>query len=204
MSPAGWPKGKPRGPLSERTKALMAAGRARSLHNKKKRDFSLATNPSSITPSPAVWLSPHIPIGDCQYVNGELDEVMLRALRDRVVYADHLCCHHEPPFQDVTIEVIAATERCARKNGFPRRHGLGVVKLPPVAAPKPKLVVIKGSMSEEEWRAARVAERERKLVAEVATRARKGAPLLEVVAEMFPVSREGRPLLEVVSALFDS
>lgn len=153
----------------------MAAGRAKSFALKRKRITEMTAKVGSISVTPAVWLSPYADIGDCQYVDGDLDEIEIRALHSRVVYAGSLCCHHQVPFQDLTVDVIAAVERDARKNGRKRRTLL----------PKPsaKKVVV------------------RKKVVPVT---RVGPPLTAVVAEMFPKSREGRPLLEVVSSLFDS
>ena len=133
MSPSGWPKGKPRGKsTSEARRAAdrkWAAAGVRARHRKKLRsveissgislggglneDFRAARAHQDI--SPAAWKSAHADIGDCEYVDDGLDEVFLRALRERVVYAQTLASHKEPPFQDVTIRTIAEVERYARK-----------------------------------------------------------------------------------------
>lgn len=75
----------------------------------------------NIDVSPAVWRSVSADIGDCEFVDEELDDVLLRALHERVVYASSACCHHAAPLQDITIGVIAAVDRTARKGGVPLR-----------------------------------------------------------------------------------
>lgn len=64
--------------------------------------------------TPAMWLSAKQHIGDSQYIEDGVDEVLLRALHERVVYGGS-CCHREPCFQDVTLAVIARAEMEFRK-----------------------------------------------------------------------------------------
>lgn len=143
-----------------------------------------------IETTPAAWRPATQYIGDCEFVNDNLDEVMIRALHERVVYAGSACCHHETPFQDITIKTLAEIERTAQKYKIPRKR----TPEPRVfIVPRPKLIVIK------EWPAVKAALKRRAIFKE-----RAGASLTAVVAEMFPEIREGKYLTEVVSDLFDS
>lgn len=147
----------------------------------------MAAAHASISVTPAVWKSAHTEVGDCQYVDDGLDPVLLRALHDRVVYASSACCHHESALQEITIDVLSAVERGARRQGKGPRP-LVLPKPRPFIIPKPKIVVLRGNL--DEWRAIKAA----------ATRI--GMPLLDVVAEMFPMRKEGKSLIEVVDEMF--
>lgn len=133
--------------------------------------------------SPAIWLQVTADIGDYQYVEDGLDECLLRAVHDRVVYASRAGCHHEPAFQDITIGLVAAAERTARKYKIKRST------IPAAPAERHRCL----PTAQEVVRAL-----ERKST----PTAREGTPLVEVVEQLF--AREGKPLLEVVSELFDS
>lgn len=131
MSPRGWPKGKPRGPRGPATEAQratwpkLAAAGARARKKKKLRaaivssghgfDGDFRPQRAHIDTTPAVWKSAYAHVGDCEYLDDSLDEVFMRSLQSRVVYAHSVCGCHEPPFQDVTLAVIAATEVHGRK-----------------------------------------------------------------------------------------
>lgn len=58
--------------------------------------------------SPAVWWSIRSHVGDYEFVDGGLDEIELRALKDKVVYAHNVCHVKEPPFHDISIRALAA------------------------------------------------------------------------------------------------
>lgn len=173
MSPRGWVKGRPRGPASPKVQAALARGRAiqkmkgaamASGRTMPESGFNRDFRPeaASIDTSKAAWLPAGHYVSEYQYVEDGLDEVLLRALRERVVYASS-GCHREPPFQDITTDVLAATERYARKNGIPPR------KMP--RPTKTKVVVRKIALVPAPVPVAHV------------TRVGKG--LLEVVSEMF-------------------
>ena len=116
---------RPKGiPLSPEHRGKFIAGGIRANARKRKRMAELAagTRGLSFEParavmdaSPAAWLSSRVEVGDSQYVDDGLDEVLLRALHERVVYGGSCCCHHEPVFQDVTLAVIAGAEVEFRK-----------------------------------------------------------------------------------------
>ena len=210
MSPAGWPKGKPRGPLSPEHIGKLRAGRVRARYLKRLREVEIASGRSlggglntvsaehpfepkrgaSIDTTPAAWRPATQYIRDYEYVDGNLDDDYMRALPERVVYAGSACCHHESPFQDITIKTLAATELAARKYKIPRRP---TPKPRVFIVPRPRIVVIK------EWPAVKAALERRAKFTE-----RVGTSLTAVVAEMFPEIREGKYLTEVVSELFDS
>ena len=88
--------------------------------------------------SPAAWLSAEYYVGDCEYIDGDLDEGCLRAAHDRVLYADRLG-YHEPPFQDLTIDLLAAVEKTYRKNA--KRPHTGLPK--PLRPERPPIATIK-------------------------------------------------------------
>lgn len=191
--PAGWPKGKPRGPITREHHAKLQAGRIRAGLLRKKRAAEVSSGRNlggglnqdgdprraHISVSPAVWFPVNHHIGDCQYVDDGLDEVMLRALDERVVYGGSVCCHYDPPFQDITIALIAGADRQARKNGIPIRTERLPKPVPPAA---PRRVIKRPPPAAH----------------------KEGLPLLSVVAEMFPEAAEGRPLSEVISELHHS
>ena len=143
----GWPKGKRRGPLDPVRKGKLRAGYIRSRHRAKLAQVAMArghpvfgvghqfsVQHSIIDTSPAAWRDAQYYVGDSEYVDDGLDECLLRALQKGLVYAHSVSCHHEPPFQDVTINVIAAAERQGMKfdrNGpNPRKHGLALPSKP--------------------------------------------------------------------------
>jgi hypothetical protein len=193
MSPGGWPKGKPRGPYSEERIRKLRVGGQRHRIERNRRLASLAagrqiggTKGSQfgvqggvIDISPAAFRSVYDDVADCEYVDDGLDDCLLRALDGGVVYAGTPYMHRETAFQDITIDVLAAVERDARKNGRRRR-----MRLPgtPLKEVKTKKLVARPSPTP--------------LI-------RAGTPLTAVVAEMFS-ARAGKPLLEVVSEMFDS
>lgn len=135
MSPRGWPKGKPRGPRTNASEARKAADKkftasaVRSNIRRKTRAAELTTGRSfgaglnetfdprrvTVEASPAAWVPVSTDIGDCLYVTDPLDDALIRAVHDRVVYASRPWTHSCPPFQDVTIDVIAAVERSCMK-----------------------------------------------------------------------------------------
>jgi hypothetical protein len=187
----------------ERRMALKVSGKI-STDKKRKLEVAMAAKASIIDITPGAWKSALEHVGDSQYVDCELDEVCLRALHDRVLYADRLG-YHEPPFQDLTIDLLAAVEKQYRKNG--KRVPSGVPRslrperpiFPTVkkVGPFPRKITpaleARADAYEKEFRAVGKAR---------AAVKREGKPLTAVVAEMFP--RVGKPLTEVVSDLFDS
>lgn len=80
--------------------------------------------------SPAAFLSAFTDVGDSQYIHDGVDESLLRALNNGVVYGSSVGHCHECPFQDITIEVIAKVERLARRNGVPMRPHILPKRLP--------------------------------------------------------------------------
>lgn len=173
MSPSGWPKGKPRGPRTGAAKAADVRARRR----RKDQLHELASKKSLFNHTPALYASVYKDIPDYAYVNGyDLDECYLRALREGVVYVCTSDGHQEHALEELTITVLAAVERDARKH---KRH----LKVMPPPIP--------------------VAER-KKVRKKVVPASRTGTPLLSVVGEMFSEETAGKPLIEVVSSLFDS
>jgi len=131
---------------------------------------------TAIDISPAAFRSALADIGDYAYVENGCDDDLMHALERGVVYASSACGHHEPPFQELTIAVLAAVERDARKNGYRKRRLPGT----PLKEVKTK-----------------------KLIPRPTPLIRAGKPLTAVVEEMFSAGA-GRPLLAVVSEMFDS
>lgn len=192
MSPSGWPEGKSRGPWSGKRRAASK----RMIYRKKLREAALSSGKSMggwypdykpqrahVDVSPAVWLRAQTHVDDYAYVENGCDDYLLRDLERGVVYASSVTCHHEPVFQDLTIKVIAETEKYHRKKGTPRK------KFP---LPEKTLETKKRLLK-------KVAARKKRIPVD-----RKGTPLTTVVEEMFPKTRVGRPLIEVVSELYDS
>jgi hypothetical protein len=128
---------------------------------------------SAIDFTPAVWMSPLAHVGDCQYVEYGLDEVLVRALHNRVVYADRLG-HHEPCFQEITVDVLAAVDKACRKtrpDPAPVAKGLlKSFKLPKAPVVKPAITLDKRLKD-----ITKIAK---------ATGYREGKSLAEVVAEL--------------------
>lgn len=186
--PRGWPKGKPRDPAHI---AKMVAGSVRAKKRRKVRAASLSAgtdlgdggpsrSQSGIDFTPAVWRRITDHVGDCEYVDEELDDVLLRALRERVVYAQSACTHHEPCFQDVTTDVLAAVDKEFRKNG--KRASRGLLKNMPTQKPKPKKKI-------PETIPAYIKRKNPDLYREMSKTKesigyREGRPLTEVVAEL--------------------
>ncbi len=121
-------------PISGETRAALARGR----HKQRLRAAEVSSGRNlggglyqdndprraHLDVSPAVWLATKTHVGECEYVDEELDDVLLRALRERVVYAQSACTHHEPCFQDVTLATLAAVDKQFRKNGKRMSRGL--------------------------------------------------------------------------------
>jgi len=159
------------GKIRRRRTAALAAG-----HDVGGEGGQLRVQNAGVDISPAAFRSIRDHIGDCEYMSDGVDEEIIHALERGVVYASSACGHHEPPFQELTIEVIAAVERAARKNGYRKRRLPGT----PLKEVKTK-----------------------KLIPRRTPLIRAGKPLTAVVEEMFPAGA-GRPLLAVVSEMFDS
>lgn len=218
--PSGWPKGKPRGPLQQpalgRQRKALALGRLR----QRQREVNLASGyaiagesfqtdkpGSGIAISPAAWVSSRRFVDDFAYVPNGCDEHLLHDLDTRVVYADRLG-YHEPPLQDLTIDLLAAIEKQYRKNG--KRAARGIPRAlrperPPITTikkvgPFPQKITpaleARADAYEKEFRAVGKAR------AAALPLKREGPPLTAVVSEMFS-ERRGKPLSEVVSDLFD-
>lgn len=134
-------------------------------------------NQSQVDTTPAVWMSALQHVGDCQYVDDGVDEVLLRALNSRVVYAGSCCCHHEMPFEDLTITAIAAVEKQYQKKK--RDYSL----VPPI--PKGLLKPFRKPVTEMTLDEIRAAHKQAAAKERTATY-REGRSLTEVVAEMFP------------------
>lgn len=182
MAKRGWPKGKPRGPNSpERRKKLTAASqrarRARKIHAAElAAGVSLGGNgirppqQAAINFSPAVWRRITDHVGDCEYVDGDLDEVLMRALHERVVYAQPLG-HHEPLFSDITYSLLTGVEKQFRKNG--RRSKVPKPALPTITKKKVPVPI------------AMLADPRKVVAISKKTGYREGRPLLAVVEELF-------------------
>lgn len=183
MAKRGWPKGKPRGPYSpERRNKLIAAGK-RAAQKRKIHAAELASGvplggngirpqpqQAAINFSPAVWRPITDHVGDCEYVDGDLDEVLMRALHERVVYAQSLDCHHEPLFKDITYSLLTGVEKEFRKNG--RRRKMPKPPLPTVTKKVPVPVAM-------------LADPRKVVTISKKTGYREGRPLLAVVEELF-------------------
>jgi len=157
--------------INRRRNAALAAG-----HEVGGEGGQLRTQNVGVDISPAAFRSALVHVDDCAYVENGCDDDLIHALERGVVYASSVCGHHESPFQELTIEVLAAVERNARKNGARKRRLPGT----PLKEVKTK-----------------------KLIPRRTPLIRAGKPLTAVVEEMFPAGA-GRPLLAVVSEMFDS
>lgn len=74
--------------------------------------------------SPAAWMPANKHVGDCEYMDDGLDDLLVRAVHDRVVYAGSVTCHHSTPFEDIAIATIAAAVRAdPRRNGKEPKKG---------------------------------------------------------------------------------
>lgn len=195
----GWPKGKPRGPMSEEQKTKLRVGRIRANHRKRIRQAEFSTGidlgsgkqqqAGSQFASPAMWLSLHYPVDDYQFIDElhdgpcALDEIEIRALNSRVVYAHRCGVEREGPFEQAAIALIAGAVRQAQKDRRPPRpeFNLSVLRKPE----PPKRIVKKIARP-----AARVGVSLTTVVKEMfgESAESKGVSLLDVVAEMFPTT----------------
>lgn len=133
MSPGRLP-----GALTPELRGKMRAGRVRANAKRRLAQARLASGvdkfrgeptQSLIYTSPGAWHEARVFVDDFDYVEGHgIDDCLVRRLQQGVVYAGSVTCHHETPFQDLTIEIVAATERFHRKwekNGpDPRKQSL--------------------------------------------------------------------------------
>lgn len=113
-----------RTPAREAAYKRLAASGVKAAKKRKLRAYAVASGVSTpksgglnsdfrpqrahVDTSPAVWWSIRAHVGDYEFVDGELDEIELRALRDRVVYAHNVCHVKEPPFHDIAVRALAA------------------------------------------------------------------------------------------------
>lgn len=194
----GWPKGKPRGPLSEERKKQLRVTAVRANHRKRIRGAEFASGidlgsgkqeqAGFQNASPAMWLPLNYRVDDYQYVDYindgpcELDEIEIRALNSRVVYAHRCGIEREGPFEEAAIRLIAGAVRQAQKDRRPPRPEFDLSVL---QKPKPPKRIVK--------KIARPAER-------------VGVSLTTVVKEMFGESTAstGKPLLDVVAEMFST
>lgn len=130
----GWPKGKPRGPMSPGHKKKFVKAGALAARQRKVRIAEIASGmdlggkehivrggqAGTIMATPAMWLSATHHVADFAYIEDGCDAALLRAVSTGIVYASR-GGHQEPPFQDVTISAMAAVDRAARKAGIPMR-----------------------------------------------------------------------------------
>lgn len=112
-----------RTPAKEAALKRFAASAVRSSKKRKLKNYQLASGVTTlkgslnndfrpqrahVDTSPAVWWGLYAPVGDYEFVEGGLDEIEMRALKDRVVYAHNVCHIKEPPFHDIAIRALAA------------------------------------------------------------------------------------------------
>lgn len=245
MSPRGWPKGKPRPqPISEARRAAdrkLAAAGQRARYKRKLQAAELSSgrklNPgpndtreyerAHLDTTPAVWSKATHHIGEYEYVDNGLDEIMLRALRERVVYAQSVCCHREAPLQELTIETIAAVEKHHRKmekgGRDPRKPSLPLptkdhLTKKPLSAQQLRIIglLAAGLSAPEIGRKLGVKERTVKmhcdvLRAKLGAETRRGIPMAyraKTGKDPFTLipgkAREGPPLTTVVKEMFAS
>lgn len=111
------------------------AGGLRARERKKLKAFSIASGRNvqrgmyedyrparaHLDVSPAVWRSAHADIGEHEYVDYGLDEIELRALNNRVLYAQRVCCHRDFPFREVSERILSAAVRVGSGKPAARR-----------------------------------------------------------------------------------
>lgn len=159
---------------------LVAAGK-RAYAKRRKTSHDLSSGPGQ---SPAAWLPTQAHVGDCQYLDDGADEILIRAVHNRLVYAHSLTGHRVPAFSDIVTRTLAAatlanctvnektrtlTKR-VRKSGDPRSMPTGALKS---TGHKPPVISVGRSLVD--------------IVAEARlTGHRTGRPLTDVVRELFP------------------